>query len=82
MKRETAKRTEGRLAAAYADQAAQYTHTRTPFAFLAVLDLTSYQARIGLDASFWVSKWTDGIVTRVLIGLRVLANVAPPSGLS
>lgn len=82
VKRETAKRTDGQLTAEYADQAAQYTHTRTPFAFLAVLDLTSHRKRLGLDASFWVSEWTDGTVTRALIGLRVLADVARPSELS
>lgn len=82
VKRTTAKRTDVQLAVEYADQAAQYTHTRTPFAFLAVLDLTRNQARLGLDASFWISEWTDGTVTRALIGLRVLADVAPPSELS
>lgn len=82
VKRQTAQRTDAQLTAAYADQAAQYTHTRTPFAFLAVLDLTRHQARLGLDASFWISEWTDGSVTRALIGLRILADVAPPSDLS
>lgn len=82
VKRTTAVRTNEQLTDEYADQAAQYTHTRTPFAFLAVLDLTRHETRIGLDASFWVSEWTDGAVTRALIGLRVLADVAPPSDLS
>lgn len=82
VKRATAKRSDIQLAAEYADQAAQYTHTRTPFAFLAVLDLTRNQTRLGLDASFWISEWTDGIVTRALVGLRVLADVAPPWELS
>jgi hypothetical protein len=82
VKRETATKTNDELTDHYANQAAQYTHTRTPFAFLAVLDLSRQTTRLGLDASFWVTPWTDQTVTRALVGLRVLADVASPSTLS
>ncbi len=82
VKREETLRTDEELTVAYADQAAQYTHTRTPFAMLAVLDLVRRPARLGLDGSFWVSRWSDGTVERALVGVRVLASVATPSSLS
>ena len=82
VKREERLLTDGELTAAYADQAAQYTHTRTPFAMLAVLDLVRRTSRLGLDGSFWVARWTDGSVERALVGVRVLASVDTPSSLS
>lgn len=82
VKRSTTTRNNAQLVQDYADQAAQYTHTRTPFAFLAVLDLTPHESRLGLAESFWVAEWSDGPTTRAVVALRVLANVATPSSLS
>lgn len=76
--------TDAELSDSFGDQAGQYTLTGPPFAFLAVLDLTRWESRLPISASFWVVPWrvptTDEV--RALTGLRVLADVATPSELS
>lgn len=84
VKRITESATDAELSDSFGDQAGQYTLTGPPFAFLAVLDLTRWESRLPIGASFWVIPWrvptTDEV--RALTGLRVLADVATPSELS
>jgi len=81
VKRITESATDAELSDSFGDQAGQYTLTGPPFAFLAVLDLTHWESRLPISASFWVVPWrvptTDEM--RALTGLRVLADVATPS---
>lgn len=84
VKRITESATDAELSDSFGDQAGQYTLTGPPFAFLAVLDLTRWNSRLPINASFWIVPWhvptTDEV--RALTGLRVLADVATPSELS
>lgn len=84
VKRVTVSTSNDALVASFGDQAAQYTLTGPPFAFLAALDLTQWTSRLALDESFWVAAWTppNGGEPRPLVGLRVLANADTPSTLS
>lgn len=84
VKRVTAKRTSGQLTSEFGPQAAQYTITGAPFAFLAVLDNARHTSHLDLFGSFWVDEWVDPTneVKRPLVGLRVLTNVPPPSEIS
>jgi hypothetical protein len=76
--------TDAELSEDFGDQAGQYTLTGPPFAFLAVLDLSRWDSRLPVSASFWIDPWkiptADEI--RALTGFRVLADVATPSDLS
>ena len=84
VKRSTKRATDAELSDSFGDQAGQYTLTGPPFAFLAVLDLTHWESRLPVGASFWVVPWcvptTDEV--RALACLRVLGDVATPSQLS
>lgn len=80
VKRITAARTDDALTTDYGQQASEYTKTGAPFSFLAVLDLTRRTSRLDIGDSFWVTEWSDTTGRkRAMTGLRVLANVNPPS---
>lgn len=83
VKRITATHTDDALTTEYGQQASEYTKTGAPYSFLAVLDLTHHTSRLDIGDSFWVREWSDASGRkRALTGLRVLANVSPPSAAS